>query len=139
MVKVFSRSSDYPRFIIKIVTHHILWTFPFTLLPLGDQRHDNPEGKRYSRISVGKLIDALYGPCRVSCTRTTCRFDHGRHPSPRGSSVYEGLGASRLSSRLLWHILLRLCHCFPYRPIPCNCFLTSGLLCPCRESIQSSL
>jgi hypothetical protein len=52
VVKVFSRSSEYPRSIIKIAVQNVLWTFPFTLLPLSTQLPGYREGERCYRISI---------------------------------------------------------------------------------------
>ncbi|KAH9964102.1 hypothetical protein BC827DRAFT_49383 [Russula dissimulans] len=58
VVKVVSRSSDFPRSIIKIAVHNTLWTFPFTLLLISKQRPSGPEG--YLPTPYSDLIMPAY-------------------------------------------------------------------------------
>jgi len=59
ILKVFKRSSEYPRSIIKIAVHNILWTYPLTLLPFPRDLHGHREGYIFP-LRYNDLMMAAY-------------------------------------------------------------------------------
>ena len=76
ILKVFKRSSEYPRSIIKLAVHNVLWTYPLTLLPSPRELHGHREGERCGGISISIAINErcvrtawplqdIFSPCDI--------------------------------------------------------------------------